>query len=220
MANEVSSMLPDIPNLVRVCKAIAMLDAILCEEWEHRYYSFDSHWNKDDPCEMMASMRDGSGDHYYIWFMRQGAAIKGFAQDSLLNPDNNDGEPYPEVFANFPDELSYFLKEAAFLISDTTYCFWRRQIDSAWNSGDIAFPQNAGADPDGSRTMLKILDGRPETYVEYASEYFELEIAEEDVNHVYQLKPLNPELLIRLHCQRKLDQLAEDIKEIGYIRGT
>ena len=220
MRDDVAIMLPDIPNLVRVSKAIAMLDAILCEEWEDRYYSFDSHWNKDDPSEMMASMRDGSGDHYYIWFTRQGAAIKGVAQDSLLNPDNNDGSPYPEVFANFPSELSYFLKEAAFLISDTTFCFWRLQTDSVWHSGNISFPPNAGADPTGARTMLRILDGRPATYVEYAKSYFQLEIAEEDVNHVYQLKPLNPELLIRLHCARKLDQLTDDIKEIGYIRGT
>jgi len=220
VANDVASILPDIPNLVRVCKAIAMLDAILCEEWENRYYSFDSHWNKHDPSEMMGSMRDGSGDHYYIWFTREGAAIKGVVQDSLLNPDNNDGSPYPEVFANFPSQLSHFLKEAAFLISDTTFCFWRLQTDCQWHSGNISFPPNAGADPDGSRTLLKILDGSPATYVEYAKNYFEADIAEEDVNHVYQLKPLNPDLLIRLHCERKLDQLTEDIEEIGYIRGT
>jgi hypothetical protein len=213
-------MLPDIPNLVRVCKAIAMLDAILCAEWSLRYYSFNSHWNKDDASEMMASMRDGSGDHYYIWFMRHGAAIKGFAHESLLNPEHNDGAPYPEVFAKFPHELSYFMKEAAFMINDTTFCLWRLRSDSEWHSGRISFPLNAGADPDGSRTLLKILDGNPKTYVQYARDYFETDIAEEDVNHVYQLKPLNPELLIRLHCERKLDQLAEDIKEIGYIRGT
>jgi hypothetical protein len=215
-----SSMLLDIPNLVRVCKAIAMLDAIICEEWSLRYYSFNSLWSKDDPSEMMASMRDGSGDHYYIWFTRQGAAIKGFTHESLLNPVHNDGAPFPEVFQNFPHELSYFLKEAAFMINDTTFCYWRRQGDAEWHSGKIQFPKNAGADPDGSRTLLSILDGNPKTYVEFARDYYEIEITEEDVNHVYQLKPLNAELLMRLHCDRKLNQLSEDIREIGYIRGT
>ncbi|RTL35657.1 MAG: hypothetical protein EKK48_28670 [Candidatus Melainabacteria bacterium] len=220
MPNTVSRMLPDIPNLVRVCKAIAMLDAILCTDWSLRYYSFNSFWNKDDASEMMASMRDGTGDHYFIWFTRQGAAIKGLAQDSLLNPVHNDGHPFPEIFAQFPAELSYFLKEAAFMIDDTTFCYWRRNCDNEWHSGKIKFPANVGTDPDGSRTMLKILDGKPKTYVDYAREYFDLEIAEEDVKHVYQLKPLNAELLIRLHCERNLDQLSDEIKEIGYIRGT
>lgn len=213
-------MLLDIPNLVRVCKAVAMLDAIICEEWSLRYYSFNSLWNKDDPSEMMASMRDGSGDHYYIWFTRQGAAIKGFTHESILNPVHNDGAPFPEIFANFPVELSYFLKEAAFMIDESTFCYWRKQNDQEWHSGKIKYPQNAGPDPDGSRTLLKILDGKPGTYVEYARDYFEVEITEEDVNHVYQLKPLNADLLMRLHCERKLDQLRDEIKEIGYIRGT
>jgi hypothetical protein len=217
---EVANMLPDIPNLVRRCKAIAMLDAILSPDWEMRYYSFNSLWNTDDASEMMASMRDGSGDHYFIWFTSQGAAIKGFAQESVLNPDNNDGAPYPEVFANFPQELSHFLKEPAFLIDDTTFCYWRRHSDQSWHSGNILFPANAGVDPDGSRDLLQILDGRASTYVRYAQEYFEIDIDEADVNHVYQLKPLNADLLSRLHSDRKLDQLADEIEEIGYIRGT
>jgi hypothetical protein len=36
-----------------------MLDAIVCPEWEHRYYSFNANWAAD---EVMGSMRDGSGD--------------------------------------------------------------------------------------------------------------------------------------------------------------
>jgi hypothetical protein len=220
VVDDLANTLPDIPNLVRICKAIAMLDAILCQEWEMRYYSFNSMWNKDDPSEMMASMRDGCGDHYFIWFMREGAAIKGFAHESVLNPINNDGAPFPEVLADFPNELSYFLREAAFSIEDTTFCYWRRRGDQAWISGNISFPVTAGADPDGSRNMLGILDGRPSTYVDYARDYFELEIDEADVHHIYQLKPLNAELLHRLQSDRKLDEFAEEIQEIGYIRGT
>lgn len=218
--SNVAEMLPDIPNLVRISKAIAMLDAILCQEWEHRYYSFNSFWNKDDPSEMMASMRDGTGNHYFIWFMREGAAIKGYSHESVLNPYDNDGSPFPEVFAGLPVELSYFLKEAAFSINDTTFAFWRLHKDSMWRSGNISFPTNAGDDPDGARSMLKILDGRPATYVQFARDYYEVEVTEDDVLHVYQLKPLNADLLKRLHCERKLDQLTDEIKEIGYIRGT
>ncbi|HEY9676396.1 MAG TPA: hypothetical protein V6C76_00225 [Drouetiella sp.] len=220
MVADVAQMLPDIPTLVRISKAIAMLDAILSPEWEYRYYSFNSFWNKDDPSEMMASMRDGSGDHYYIWFTREGCAIKGFAHEALLNPVNNGGTHYPEIFAGFPPELSYFLKEAAFSIDYTTFAYWRRHKDFEWHSGKISYPANAGKDPDGSRDLLRILDGRPSTYVQYAHEYFEKDIDEADVKHIYQLKPLTPDLLFRLQCDRKIAQLAEEVKEIGYIRGT
>jgi hypothetical protein len=56
-------------------KALAMLDAILSPEWEYRYYSCNGKWA---PGETMASMRNGSGDGYFILFNGHGAAIKGF----------------------------------------------------------------------------------------------------------------------------------------------
>ena len=66
MLKEIQSMmainLPDVPNLVRITKAIAMLDAIICPERLDRYYSFNAKWS---PGEQMASMRNGSGDGYF-----------------------------------------------------------------------------------------------------------------------------------------------------------
>ena len=49
--------LPDVAGLRRLTRSLAMLDAILCAEWEDRYYSFNSKWADD---QNMASMRDGS----------------------------------------------------------------------------------------------------------------------------------------------------------------
>jgi len=34
--------MPDIRTFRRLTRSLAMLDAILSREWEHRYYSFDS----------------------------------------------------------------------------------------------------------------------------------------------------------------------------------
>ncbi len=47
-------------------------------EWEYRYYSINSKW---DEGEMMASMRNGSGDEYFILFDSHGAIMKGFDHD-------------------------------------------------------------------------------------------------------------------------------------------
>lgn len=56
--NKILINLPNIENCKRIFQSIAMLDTILMPEWEYRYYSFNSKWYLD---EMMASMRDGSG---------------------------------------------------------------------------------------------------------------------------------------------------------------
>lgn len=64
--------LPSIEGLLQLSKALAMLDAVLSPEWEYRYYSFNSKW---DLGESMASMRNGSGDEYFILFNKHGAAM-------------------------------------------------------------------------------------------------------------------------------------------------
>lgn len=215
-SSNVAAVLPDIPDLVRISKAIAMLDAILCEEWEFRYYSFNSHWDQDDPAQMMASMRNGSGDHYFIWFSSVGAAIKGFSKESIISPWNNQGRHYPGVLDEVPVEFTPFLNEPAFVIDDTTFCFWRRLVDSQWHSGKVEFPAHAGSDPDGSKSLLTILDGRPSTYVDFARDLFDIDLDETAVSHVYNLKPLTPGLLSRLHSERSLEDLSEDISEIAY----
>ena len=59
VTKKILKMLPEIDSLKRLSQSLAMLDAILEPDWELRYYSFNSHWGEG---EMMASMRDGSGD--------------------------------------------------------------------------------------------------------------------------------------------------------------
>src|SRR6202035_3695076 len=68
--------LPDVQNLLRISKAIAVLDAILSPDWQYRYYSFNSRWAAG---KQMASMRNGEGDHYFILFSQHGAILKGYA---------------------------------------------------------------------------------------------------------------------------------------------
>ena len=59
-----------------------MLDAII-PEWEYRYYSFNAHWG---PGEVLASMRNGSGDEYYLLFSSAGAILKRFAHEAPMTP--------------------------------------------------------------------------------------------------------------------------------------
>src|SRR5919198_763652 len=138
--------LPDIEPLKRLTQSLAMLDAIMSPEWEYRYYSFNSKW---DEGEMMASMRDGVGDDYFILFGHRGAIIKGFEHESPMSPYlRESGEPWPGVLDDVPSEFQDFLTEPAFSIRDTTFCIWRRHTDPSWQVGEIDYPEED--DPDGS----------------------------------------------------------------------
>ena len=78
--------LPDIEGLRRLSQSLAMLDAIMSPEWDYRYYSFNSKWAEN---EMMASMRNGQGEEYFILFDSHGAIMKGF--DQIAYPVTTDG---------------------------------------------------------------------------------------------------------------------------------
>jgi len=116
--------LPNIESLKDLSQSLAILDAVFSPEWECRYYSFNSKW---DEGEMMASMRNGSGDEYFILFNDKGAIIKGFAHESPMSPYANDAEKvWAGVLDDVPSDFKRFLSEPAFSIEDTTFCIWRR----------------------------------------------------------------------------------------------
>ena len=61
------SALADPTTLEKLTQSIAMLEAIVSPEWEYRYFSFNRLWDESKG-ERMASMRNGSGDEYFIVF--------------------------------------------------------------------------------------------------------------------------------------------------------
>jgi hypothetical protein len=206
------SVLPPINELIRISKAVAMLDAILSPEWDLRYYSFDSRWSSG---EMMASMRNGSGDEYFILFNDQGAAIKGFDHEAIMSPWNSDaGDIWPGIYDGIPPAFSSFLNESAFSIEDVTFCIWRRHTDATWQCGPVTFPP--GEDPDGSKWMLEILGGDPKSYQRFAREYYEIDAALPVIEQVYALKPLTQNLVRALNRDITVDRLQSDAVEIGY----
>lgn len=206
------SHLPDIDHLKALSRSLAMLEAILCPEWEYRYYSFTAHWNEG---EMMASMRNGSGDEYFILFHSAGAIIKGFAHEAPMTPYTFDPpRVWPGVLDAVPEIFASFLAQPAFVINETTFCIWRSYHDSAWQRGKIDFPDHP--DPDGSHALLAILDGRPQTYHTFAETYYERPIALDAVIQVYNHQPVTEALVRTLNPAIGLADVIEDQGEIGY----
>ncbi|MFZ3475002.1 hypothetical protein ACODT3_00995 [Streptomyces sp. 4.24] len=216
---EVIAQLPA-PEIVRArSKAMAMLDAVLSPEWEFRYYSYDRRWA---PSEELASMKDGSGDDYVIVFSESGVYAQATYHESPINAYRvSPPAPWPGLFDSLPQTFRPFAQEAAFLdhngVQRATVCLWREVTDSEWKCGDIQVPSEGEDDADGAEGLFGLLlESSAEAYLEFAEDYYEVALALDVVQHVYDLKPLTQELVTALNPAVRLEDLADDITQIGY----
>jgi hypothetical protein len=191
--------LPTPRDLERICKGIATLDAILSEDWEARYYSFNAKWNPKRK-ERMASMRNGSGDEWFIVFAKTCTFVKSFWHEHAPGK-------VKAIYAGLPEELAPQLEEAAFSIQDVT--FGGYHDGKTWTLRGDAAPMI---------DELAILSGDPARYLAYAAEYFEVDIPEDAVAHVLAAKQLDAKLITKLGGQRTLVEMKEDLAEIAYGR--
>ncbi|GLW75202.1 hypothetical protein Kpho02_74990 [Kitasatospora phosalacinea] len=215
--HDAARRLPPIADLRQLCRALAMLDAILSPDREGRYHSFDAGWADG---EEMASMRNGLGDEYSIVFSAAGACVRGFDREAPMSPYNNDGEPWPGVIDEVPEVFEPFVAEPAFTDEDdvpvVTACLWREVTDDRWRHGAIDFPTGR-YDPDGAAGLFELLvDPSPEAFQRFAEEYYEVPVDLEAVRAVYALQPLSQQLVSSLNAEVTLADLAGDIAGIGY----
>lgn len=189
-----------------------MLDAILSPQWDLRFYSFDHQWNENS---MMASMRDGSGDHLFMLFNASGAIIKGFAHESPMSPFHaRPPRVWRGVLDDVPAEFANFLSEPAFSIEETTFCLWRLEAQSHWQRGDTEFPDDEN--PDGSRDLLLMFDGQAQTYRDWAQDYYEQPVDLRVVSLVYKHHPLWDDMVRKLNPELTSAALTKDAQEISY----
>ena len=64
--------------------------------------------------------------------------------------------------------------------------------------------------------MLSILNGNPSSYVEWASEYYEMEIDSNSVQHIYAQLPLSIEVVNSLNPDATIGKLHNCLVGIGY----
>ena len=214
---DVARRLPAIAELRDLCRALAMLDAILSPDRVDRYYSMNAAWADG---EETASMRNGSGDEYSIVFSTAGVYVRGFDHESPMSPYGNDGDPWPGVIDEVPECFTSFVEEAAFTDEDgvpvVTACLWRGATDDRWHHGTIDFPDRA-VDPDGAAGLFELLvDRSPEAFQRFAEDYYEVPVDLEAVRQVYALRPLSQELVSLLNPEVRLTDLTRDISEVGY----
>lgn len=198
--------------LRRLCVSLATLDRILCPDWVFRYYSFDAHWGEN---ELMGSMRDGSGDEFFIGFAPAGAFIKGFAHEKPMSPfRSNPPALWPGMYAGIPESLAPFRDEPAFSPDEVTFCLWWDAQSPGWAVGVKGFPN--GPDPDGSEELLAIFDANPRTYKAFADAYYEVNLPLGAVAAIYEHEKLTDRMIMALNAEADPASVRHDAVDVGY----
>lgn len=199
------SLLPDSNTVQTICKAISVLDAILAQDWEYRYYSYNNKWSEN---EEFCEMRDGSGNHMLILFRQDACAINGFAHEYEQQEKQKLTNGLPSIFDEF------MFGEPVSSIG-TTFCLWIVE-QRKWQVGIIENYE------DNSAEMMSIFDGNPQTYVDWATEYFDGSyvasgIPLETVTKIYEGTTLTKEMVLTIVEELEdWEQLMDDLNEIGY----
>jgi hypothetical protein len=206
--------LPDPPALRDRCRALAMLDAIVCPDVLYRYYFFGRGWLPDRP-GASAMMRNGCGDEYDIVFEDAGVFVRGLWHEAPMTED----DLLPELFESVPEVFAPYIHGRVFTTDDevpATVVVWRQAGDDHWAFGDVLFPDDA-PDPDGSTRLFSVvLDGTGAGYQQHVEEYHERPLDMDAVRALLALTPLTEDLVRRLNPDVSLADLAEDLADIGY----
>ena len=197
--------LPDRRFLETICKAISVLDAIISQEWQYRYYSYNSKWDTNERC---LQMRNGSGDEMHILFREDGCAINGFAHEY-------EQQDKAKLTNNLPRIFNDFIFGEPVKSIGTTFCLWTTELKN-WQTGQIENFE------DNSEEMLNIFDGQPQTYIDWATVYFEESYKEsgiplDTVTKIYNGEILTKEMVLSIIDELEdWEQLKADLNEINY----
>jgi hypothetical protein len=203
-------LLPDVPAIQQRARGLAMLEAIVCPEWEGRYYSYNCKWGVG---EEMASMRNGQGDEWFLLIGTFGAGIKGLGHQSQLA---GDAELLSEVRRCIPGTFASFLKEPAFSWDWMSFCYWRSPQDRVWSR--VMHPRaDHRSLEDGSAEFLSLLHEPPAAYVAFAEWYYECALPLAAVEAVYRNEPLTEHTVRALNPEVSLATITADAAEVGYV---
>lgn len=236
ISTENLSLLPNSTELRKICKRISVLEAILCPEWEYRYYSYQKGWSDN---EEFCGMRNGQGDQLLILFSSVGTCINGFAHESSSNGwrqvkseerksfigkwFGTKKEAHTDLVQNIsngildglPDIFDKFIYGEPVKSVGTTFCIWQTNVDYHWRTGNLDLPDDEYKD--GSSDLLELLDGEPTTYKNWAEEYYDLELDLEVISRIFNGETVTKELVDRLNPGLEdLEKLKADLDEIGY----
>ncbi|AVB20044.1 MULTISPECIES: hypothetical protein [Pseudomonas syringae group] len=188
--------LPSIERVKSVAQGLALLDAIIMPDWESRYFSFNSNWDGGGK-EMMASMRDGSGNELFLHFTDSGVAGKVLFSSALSNAS--------EHLNIVPNAFESFKLEPAFSNDKASLFFWRGAEQLVWNSS----PKKLEEYP-----LLGFLVGGGTSYGVLVEEYYEKDVDYKLIEEVLSSLTVTEEQLFSINPGVGIRDLADDFQEI------
>ncbi|CCH19091.1 hypothetical protein [Micromonospora lupini] len=217
---DIAATLPSIEVLRDRCKALAVLERIV--DSGEPYYAYTRAWGDDEA----ALMDNGSGDEWTVVFTAAGAFIRAFDHESAMSPYRDpDHELWAGLLAGLPAVFRPLIDEPAFGDEEgrfvATAVLWRLSSDDRWHAGEgITFPPLRGPHgdnaPDGSDLLEIMLDDIADRYVEFAEDYYEIEVDRGVVEHVVAHRPLTDVVVQALNPEVTVGRLRRDIAAIGY----
>jgi hypothetical protein len=214
---DIADRLPPIDVLRDRCRALAVLELI--QGSDYAYYTYAA-WGDDEA----ALMSNGSGDEYSIVFTGAGVFIRVFDHESDMSPYGNDDQAlWPGLLDGLPPELRSHVTEPAFCDEgnlNATAVLWRRTGDDRWHAGaGITFPPSRGpydASPDGTDQLAILCDDIVDRYVDFAGDYYEIEVDRAAVAHVVAMRPLTDAVVRTLNPDCGLADIRDAVTGIGY----
>lgn len=197
--------LPDAAGLQRLCRSLAVLDAINSQDLEYRYYTYTPEWDEE---EALFEMSDGEGDQMLVLFRAEGCCINGYL-DGYDQPDK------AQVTRGLPEIFDEFVFGEPVNSIGTTFCLWYTPAHG-WQTGVVE------GEEDGSDELLSIFDGDPATYAEWANEYFVDETDRDPIDTDTVARIYRHEVLTKALVKELIDpledwaQLETDVQAIGY----
>ena len=221
--------LPDINKLINVSRSLAALDCIYQDSFHQDRdadVKFIEHW-QDRHGEKVLQLEWEGNDSLVIWFSPGGCVIKGHDEESVMNPvvtpfeleEQHGKKLYPGLLKGFPRELKTFLDEPSFNSENATFVIWRKATDTAWHIGPINWPNrapNRWKTHDGSDDLLSPLMIDAKAYATWLAKAKNRKVSAADIEKVFLQEPMTEELLRRLASHRKLAEIKDKLKTIGY----
>lgn len=186
-----------IKKLSKKMKSLALLDAIIEQEWEYRYFSYDSNWSDS---EEMGSLRDGCGGSWFFWFCGDTAGYKCLSPEDGLMPTTD----LDKVKADASEAFNEFVTEPAFSMDQAT-CIWFLE-ESKW--------VKHGNTVNWMIDLQKVIDWKASDYHAWATEYYEREFDLDAIEKVF-LGAFNIELAKKLNPDIDVETLLAELPEIG-----
>ncbi len=184
-----------IKQLRNKLKALALLDAIIEQEWEYRYFSYNIKWSDT---EEMSSLRDGSGGEWFLWTSGELAGYK------CLSPEDGLMSELESVKNSASSGFSSFITEPAFSMDQAT-CIWFLE-NSQW--------VKHGNSVNYLIDLETVSNWEASDYQSWATEYYEREIDLETVSKILSGQ-FNEALAKKLNPEIEINQLLTELPEIG-----